>query len=224
MRSILIIPIKQYSERISSKNFRLVQGKPLYQWMPGTCQQASVFERIVLDTDSLEIMEWAKQQGLDVLTRLPQLASNEANGNDLLRHHVQIFPGYDLYWQGFVTSPYLSVTTVRNLYRQLLKGVQHGQWDSVLTVEECKGAYWQPGSQGYPVPVNHRPELMPRSQDLPVLYREVCGLFGVTAKGFNRSGTRAGAQPYPYVLPRDECLDIDWPDDLPVGSHTPGSG
>jgi CMP-N-acetylneuraminic acid synthetase len=219
MKSIIIFPIKQYSERLPGKNFLPVAGVPLYRIFTLTCRAAGVFSRVVVDSDSEEILAWARGQGMGTLARLPHLAADTANGNDLLRHHVMVFPGYDLYWQAFVTSPAITVGTVRAMYQDLDRAVRRDSHDSILSVRQLRGHFWD----AHGMPINHRPELMPRSQDAPPIYQEVCGLFGVTVTGFHRSGTRAGARPLFHVLPEEEAADIDWPADLARAATHPAA-
>lgn len=213
MKSVLIFPIKSYSERVPGKNFKVINGKwgerPLYQHFPMTCKQAGVFDKIVIDTDSQEIREWAKSQGIDVLTRISHLATNEANGNDLLRVHRTIYDDYDFLWQGFVTTPFISAETVKDIYFQLTYDRSHMN-DSIMTCRQLKGFFWSHDGR----PLHHRPDVMPRSQDLAPIFQERHGLFGITRKAFDITRTRAGAKPYPYVLPDNEDVDIDWPSDL----------
>lgn len=205
--SIVIIPVKEYSERIPRKNFLLINGTPLYQIFPITLKQSGKFSDVVIDTDSATIQSWCHDNGIKVLNRVPELAYNTANGNSLLRYHVKCFPGYQFYWQAFVTSPFISVKTVQLLADMLYR---RGTYDSVMTAKLLRGHFWD--FHGKPF---YRTELMPRSQDVTPIYQEVCGLFGITAEAFEVSQTRFGHRPYLHALPAEECADIDWPSDIP---------
>lgn len=215
-KSILIIPIKEYSERIPRKNFLCPfgDGVPLYKHLPMTALLSKVYDRIVIDTDSSEIRKWVESvPGLSAIDRAEGMASNSTNGNDLLRHHVSLFPGYDFYWQGFVTCPRITTDTIRKMDRHLRQGCQSGRAvvrDSVMTVKVLRGFFWSEGGQ----PINHRPDLMPRSQDLPVIYQECHGLFGVWVKAFLKSRGRVGEKPYFHELTEEESADLDWPEDV----------
>lgn len=204
---IVIIPIKQHSERIPGKNFALVNGQPLYTIFSKTLKESECFDKVVIDTDSDEIADWSRSNQIEVLTRLPHMTDNRTNGNMLLRHHVRAFHGYARYWQGFVTSPDVSVSSVRACVRLLEQSTTQ---DSVMTVKAHRGFYWHANGS----PVNYRPDLMPRSQEMPPIYSEICGLFGVCHRSFEITGTRYGTYPALYELPDNETADIDWPEDL----------
>jgi N-acylneuraminate cytidylyltransferase len=207
MKNLVIVPIKAYSERIPGKNFVKIMGVPLYQIFLTTLCEAKVFDGIVVDTDSTEITRWCQKMGMITIPRLAELASDKANGNTLLRYHVQKFPGVDIYWQGFVTAPYISVNSVKGMYATI------NQLSTIQSIMSCKvlrGHFWSHDGK----PINHRPDAMPRTQDTPLIYQEVCGLFGIKAEAFNVTRTRSAEQPFFYALPDAETKDIDWPEDL----------
>jgi CMP-N-acetylneuraminic acid synthetase len=205
MSSIIIFPIKSYSERVPGKNFLLLpDGRKLYQTTTMKALEADCFDKVVIDTDSEEIKDWARSVSIDVLDRLPEHTSNEVNGNILLRHHVKKFPYYDEYWQGFVTTPYISARSITNVFYGLW-----GNWDSAMAVKAHRGFFWS--SIG---PITFRTDVLPRGQELPEIYEEKSGLFGITAKAFERTQSRVGVNPYLFVLPQEECAEVDWPADV----------
>jgi CMP-N-acetylneuraminic acid synthetase len=208
--SVLVIPIKSHSERIKNKNFKVVKGKKLYEWFPMACREAKVFDRIVIDTDSDEIKQWCKKSSMEWLERKAELASNKANGNSLLRYHVQCFPEYDYYWQGFITTPFISASTIKEMHRTFINQLDNRLADSIMTVKAHRGFFWYPDG----TPMNHRPEVMPRTQDMVPLYQERHGLFGITKEAFNITQCRSGLNPYFFTLPSNEDVDIDWNEDL----------
>lgn len=207
---VLFIPIKTESKRVPRKNFALVNGKPLYQIFPMTCKEAGVFTDIVIDSDSEEIIMWAIANGFRYLHRVPSMATDTANGNTLLRYHASRIPTADYFWQGFVTTPFITASTVYDMVTRLDRCSEHGVFDSIMTVTEVRGFLWNDERK----PINHRPDVMPRSQDLPSVYMERHGLFGISRESFDITLCRAGLKPYPYVLSKEEDQDIDWPEDL----------
>ena len=111
MRTACFIPIKAGSERVKGKNLRILNGKPLYRYICEHVKEADVFDDVYIDTDSAEISAYAKTIGFEVIERLPELAGNTANGNDLLVHHLELHPEYDYYFQLFATAPYMKPET-----------------------------------------------------------------------------------------------------------------
>ena len=57
------IPIKANSERVPGKNFRVLNGKKLYQYICESIKAADSFDKVYVDTNSDEIAVYAKSMG-----------------------------------------------------------------------------------------------------------------------------------------------------------------
>lgn len=211
MKTACFIPIKSNSERVPGKNFRLLNGKKLYEYVCEHAQEAGVFDDIYVDTNSSEIMEYAGRRGLQVIERKEELARNTANGNDLLLHHFSCFPDYDYYFQLFATAPYLRPESIRRCFIQL---VSSGEYDSCFTATEHRGFFWLNG-----IPVNYRPEILPRSQDMVPVVEESTGLYGITAAALVRYRCRVGRKPYVCPVSKFEAVDINTEEDLKIAEY-----
>ena len=66
------------------KNFKLLNGKKLYEYIIEHAIESDVFDDIYIDTNSEEILEYANKNSCLVIHRKAELAQNTANGNDLL--------------------------------------------------------------------------------------------------------------------------------------------
>ena len=113
MSSACFIPIKANSERVPGKNFRVLNGHKLYEYICEHVKTADVFDDVFIDTNSQEIADFAAGMGFSVIKRKPELALNTANGNDLLNYHFELYPNYDYYFQIFATAPYLQPESIR---------------------------------------------------------------------------------------------------------------
>ena len=112
MKTACFIPIKANSERVKGKNLRVLNGKPLYQYISEHVQEADVFDDVFIDTNSQEVSDYALSMGFKVIERLPELAQNTANGNDLIVHHFELYPDYDYYFQLFAIQIILNTLLV----------------------------------------------------------------------------------------------------------------
>ena len=195
------IPIKNNSSRVPNKNLRLLRGIPLYRYALDTVINSKVFDDVFVDTDSEDVKNYCIKKNINIIDRDPKLLKDSANGNDLLEHWVDIKPNYDVYFQVFVTSPFLTSNTLKDCVN-IMKTNPLG--DSVFTVIEDYPWYWFNGK-----PVNYNPKLLPRSQDAKPIIKETTSLYGISKEGFNKTKSRIGESPQIYVVDEIEGTDID---------------
>ncbi len=206
MKTACFIPIKTYSERVKGKNFRCLNGRKLYEYVIQNAMEAQVFDDIFIDTDSDEIKQYAREKGLQVIDRIPELAANTANGNDLLLYQAELKPGYDYYFQMFATAPFLKPESIRQCSLRL---VNSANFDCCFTAVPLKGFFWFND-----LPINYRPDIMPRSQDLKPLMEESVGLYGITRESLFKYRCRVGHSPYIHTIDKTEAIDIDTEEDM----------
>ncbi len=211
MKTACFIPIKENSERVKGKNLRKLNGKPLYQYISEHAKEANVFDDIYIDTNSEEVAEFAKTIGFKVIERLPELAQNTANGNDLLTYHFKLYPDYDYYFQLFATAPYLQTSTIKACWERLISTTEY---DSCFTATENHGFYWLAGT-----PMNYRPDILPRSQDMLPVIEETTGLYGITHDSLDKYRCRIGKKPYMHIVNKFEAVDINTEEDWTVAEY-----
>lgn len=227
MKTACFIPIKANSERVPGKNFRVLNGRKLYEYIIEHVIEAECFDDIYIDTNSDEIKAYAEARNLHVIERKPELAQNTANGNDLLVYHFEQYRQYDYYFQLFATAPFLQPKSIRACFDRL---VNAAEYDSCFTAVANHSFYWLNGN-----PINYRPCILPRSQDMMPMIEETTGLYGMTREALNKYRCRIGARPYIHLVSKYEAVDINTEEDLQIAecigkivwgggySQTPGS-
>ncbi len=205
MKTVAIIPIKGNSKRIKNKNIKKIYGKPLYRYLLDKISKCN-FDSIYIDTDINQIKYYAKKNKINIIDRKPILTKDSANGNDLLTYHAKIIKA-DFYFQIFVTSPLLSITSINNCIRILKKDKKV---DSIFTAKKIYSWFWFKNK-----PVNYKPKVLPRSQDAKPIIMETTGLYGIKKNSLKKNNCRIGKKPFIYFLKdHKESLDIDTNDDL----------
>ena len=198
-KTVAIIPIKAESERVKKKNFRLLDGIPLYEYYLNKVAN-SFFDEIYVDTDSSEVEDFLEETDFIHIPRLPKLAESNANGNDLLNYHASIIEA-DYYFQLFITAPLLKVKTINSAIEILHNSKNN---DSIFTANKIYSWFWYND-----LPVNYDPKVLPRSQDAKPIIRETTGLYGISKDSLLRNKCRIGNNPFMLMVDEYEAADID---------------
>jgi N-acylneuraminate cytidylyltransferase len=206
MKVVAIVPIKEMSKRVKSKNFRFFCGEPLYRYFMKKLID-SPFDEVFIDTDSTEISEYARGMGWKVIKRVPELAADSANGNDLLLYEAGVVDA-DIYFQLFITAPLLLPQTINEAYKIMTTEMEY---DSLFTATEIYSWFWYNNK-----PVNYDPKVLPRSQDATPIIRETTGLYAIRRDALLKNKCRIGENPYMLYVGEMEAMDIDTEQDFRV--------
>jgi CMP-N-acetylneuraminic acid synthetase len=214
---IVFIPIKEISQRVPNKNFRLVDGIPLYK----RCLYKLKDYKVYVDTDSERIFnEISKDNKLNHVTVLPrkkELMGHEISVCDIIACFIRRCKIVDqTICQVHVTSPFLKTDTLTKAISML------ANYDSVVACNEYQNRLWRSENYGY-TPVNHNPLKLEQTQDLPIYYEENSLFYIFNSEYFIKTRCRVGTNPYFYVCNYPENIDIDVEDDWKlVGLLTKG--
>ena len=200
-RTVCFIPIKDNSTRVLKKNLRKFGRKLLFKHVIDKVIESDKFDDVFVDTDSVEVKEYCGNNSINVIDRDPELSKDSANGNDLLKSWVEMKPNYDIYFQIFVTSPFLKMDTINNCV-DFMK--ETSEYDSIFTGVEEYTWYWFDNK-----PINYEPKVLPRSQDAKPVIRETTSLYGITKEAFLLDNSRIGRNPKIYIVNQIEAVDID---------------
>lgn len=126
----------------------------------------------------------------------------------MILYHRKKFPDYEYYFQLFATAPYLQPLTIKKCVDTILNSAVY---DSCFTATENHGFYWLNNN-----PVNYRPSILPRSQDLVPVIEESTGLYGISKNSLDKYQCRIGCKPYIHIINKFEAIDINTEEDLKV--------
>ncbi|MEO9971927.1 MAG: acylneuraminate cytidylyltransferase family protein [Hyphomonadaceae bacterium] len=210
-RVTALLPIKAHSARVASKNFRMIAGKPLFRWVLDTLAESSEIDQIIINTDAREIL---MESGLNtgdyggkvlIRNRRPEICGDMVSMNLVLEDDVKAVPS-DYYIMTHTTNPLLRAATVSGM---LDAYVGSSEYDSLFAVNKHQTRFYKPSGE----PINHDPENLLRTQDLPPYMEENSVFYIFTAESFALTGARIGGRPQMYVTPVLESVDIDEPSD-----------
>lgn len=208
-RVVALLPMKAHSERVAGKNFRILNGKPLFRWVLDSLLQVEAIDLVVINTDARTILA---QQGLVdservlIRDRRSELCGDLISMNLILADDIATVPA-DMYVMTHTTNPLLSSGTIRKAL-QVFKEKQDA-FDSLFSVTKVQSRFYRADGS----PVNHDPNNLIRTQDLEPWYEENSNLYVFTCDSFAKTGARIGKTPLLFETPRLESFDIDTPDD-----------
>lgn len=206
------IIIKEESERIPKKNFQLLGDYPLWQHLVLELKNHNVY----IDTDSKDVIETCKD--FDWVTAYPRkqkfIDFENSNINKLSPALMMIDNFLDtcvdndneIIITTHVTSPFLKIDTILDAVNIL----EQGEYDSIHSVTKHHEFSWLGNMME---PINFKPDVVQKTQDLPVITMSNGGFFIFKKKLFKEMNNRIGKNPYYYTLNTPEDIEIDnWED------------
>ena len=201
---VALVPMKHHSARVPGKNLRLLGGIPLYHHIIKTLEECPSISEIIIDTDSQEIQTDVKTAfpNVRIIERPKNLCGDMVPMTDILYHDSCQVPA-DLYLQTHCTNPFLLSGTIEkavSCWESL--SINH---DSLFSVTRLQSRLWD--SRAFPI--NHDPETLLRTQDLPPIYLENSCLYLFSQELIQENRRRIGERPYFFEINQLEALDID---------------
>jgi CMP-N-acetylneuraminic acid synthetase len=199
-----LVPMRHHSQRVPGKNYRPLDGKPLYQHILVTLQECPEIGNIVVDTDSPEIIEGIKKSFpfVKVINRLESLRADDISMNEILLYDISQCPS-DLYLQTHSTNPLLKSSTISRAINQLTSSIP--EHDSLFSVTRLQSRLYDANGKA----INHDPLVLLQTQDLPPVYEENSCLYIFSAESLKKHRTRIGERPILFETDPDESWDID---------------
>jgi CMP-N-acetylneuraminic acid synthetase len=203
-RIVALVPMRHHSERVPGKNYRNLNGKPLYTHIIETLLAVSEITRVVVDTDSPVILEGLSRNYPEVgrIERPEHLRAGTIPMNEILLHDTALEPA-DLYLQTHSTNPLLRAATLSAAIRALRDN--YPAYDSLFGVTRLQTRLWDQLAR----PINHNPAILLRTQDLPPTYMENSCIYLFTRATLEQRRNRLGERPYMFEISAAEAWDID---------------
>lgn len=205
---IAFVHAKGTSTRVPSKNLRLLGDKPLFCHAIDNALQSELVTKVVVDSDSDEILAIGEKHGATPLKRPSELATNLATGDDLAFWQASNYPDSFIVVQVIPTAPFLSPASIDRAIEMLL---QDPELDSVAGVFEEALYQWRNGR-----PIYYNPDgTIPNSNDMEKITYETTGMYANHTRAV--LWTRKRLNPdncKPCLLSKIEATDINTPEDF----------
>jgi len=211
LKIVALVPMRHHSQRVPQKNYREMAGKPLYHHILNTLEDCPEIDRVVVDTDSKIIIEGllADFPQIMIIERPKALCADNVPMNDILLYDTDQVPA-DLYLQTHSTNPLLRSGTISDAIKSFHK--QNTQYDSLFSVTRFQSRLWDEHTK----PINHDPDILLQTQDLPPVFEENSCIYLFTAEKLRERKNRIGEKPMMYEIEPYEAMDIDEESDFVI--------
>jgi CMP-N-acetylneuraminic acid synthetase len=201
--------MKANSERVPNKNFKLIGGKPLYYWMLETIMAIEIIDRVIVNTDANQELfsNFSGSKKLVIRSRKPSLRGDLVSMNRIIEDDI-LSDSNDIFLMTHTTNPLISTKTLNNAINIFMKRNKN-KYDSLFSATKFQGRFYYEES----LAINHNPNELLRTQDLPSVYLENSCIYLFEKSIFLNTKTRIGKKPILFETPQLESIDIDTEDD-----------
>ncbi len=221
MRAIALIGARAGSERVPGKNIRRLAGHPLLAYAIATAQQAGVFERVLVSTDSEPISEVARWYGADVpFPRPPEFATSTSPDIEWISYTLDRLPeSYEVFAIVRATNPFRGPDVIRRGLEQLVATPEADSVRAVELVKQHPGKMWELAADGRTMsPLIDQSHLdvawhAGQYQALPPVYAQNSALEIAWTRVVTETGTREGRVLAPFLTLGYEGFNVDDEDD-----------
>ena len=203
MRVTALMPMRHVSERVPGKNYRPFNGVPLFHHALRALLNVGVVDRVIINTDSPTIIEQCSNEFPSVVCveRPSHLLGGDVPMTEILRHDAEAYPS-EWFLQTHSTNPLLTAETISSAISRLENSLD--EFDSLFSVTRLQTRLYNSKFQ----PVNHDPQVLLRTQDLPPMFEENSNIYLFSASQI-AEGRRFGDRPLLFEMDPLEAVDID---------------
>lgn len=206
MEITAVIVARKGSKRVKAKSLLELNGESLIARKVHQLKQCKNITRIVVGSDSDEMLQAGKDAGAEVIKR-PDYYCDEAvaSANDMIKNMCELIKTDVVVWT-HCTNPLLSANTYDNAIQTFLNNLDKG-YDSLLSVVELKEHLWNTDKKVFnynPYAPKHVP-----ARELPPMYMQDGGIFIQPYEQMKQNSYFFGKNPYLFEIPKDEFLDIN---------------
>ena len=219
MKIIAVIPARGGSKSIPYKNIKLFCGKPLIAYSVKTALACSSINRVIVSSDSKDILELAHQNGAEVpFIRPKEISQDDTTDYPVFEHCLKYLNDHEGYKPDIIVQlrPTSPLRTPEMVEKAIHKLISRPEADSVRAVcEPSQNPFkmWRINNSGFIEPLlkdekTNEPYNQPR-QNLPYVYWQN-GYIDVTRYStIIEKKSMTGDQILPLIVDNSEIIDID---------------
>jgi CMP-N-acetylneuraminic acid synthetase len=168
-----------------------------------------IIDRVIVNTDANQELfsNFSGSKKLVIRSRKPSLRGDLVSMNRIIEDDI-LSDSNDIFLMTHTTNPLISTKTLNNAINIFMKRNKN-KYDSLFSATKFQGRFYYEES----VAINHNPNELLRTQDLPSVYLENSCLYLFEKSIFLNTKTRIGKKPILFETPQLESIDIDTEDD-----------
>tara|TARA_B100000029_G_C17485913_1_gene927244 strand:+ start:606 stop:1295 length:690 start_codon:yes stop_codon:yes gene_type:complete len=207
MKKIAVIPVKEKSERVESKNFReFYKGKSLFDLLIEKLIHSKTFDKIYVSSNSHSLKQKVNSLGIEFISRDDSFCNNDIPWSDVIAHVAESIPEKDdsiLAWC-HTTSPLF--TEYEKAMKEFDSVYKEGTNDGLVTVSKVNDFIISENLQ----PLNYSWGPWHRySQHLDNYFSITGALFIAPIKEMILNRYVISKNPFLYEVSPIESIDID---------------
>lgn len=176
MKILAIIPARGGSKGVPGKNIKLLNGKPLLAYTTEVALQSQLLSKVILSSDDYQIIETAKNLGVEVpFVRPAELSQDDSPTINLVLHALKWFEKKNIIFDAICllqpTSPFRTVDFLDNAIKKFIES----GCDSLVSVQKVPhefNPHWtfEVNENDHIRIATGENEIIKRRQDLPTAF------------------------------------------------------
>lgn len=211
-----IITAREGSKGIPRKNIKNLAGKPLIQYTFEAIKDSKLLNRCIISTDDEEIMEFSKNQNIEVpFIRPSELATDKAKSIDVLIHAVEFLKNQEAYVPDYIitlqpTSPLRTGEDIDKAIEIISKDPDADSLVSVVEVPHNFTPYSVMQLAGKYLEHYIKEVRIMNRHEKPIFYARNGAAIYISKYDLLMNEKKViGEKCLPYFMPKEKSLDID---------------
>ena len=184
MKIVAMIPARLGSTRVKNKNLRLINKKPLVQYIIDSAKKSEYIEDIYINSEAPIFNKIADENNIHYYQRNKELSSDKATNDDFALDFINKVE-CDILIQLLATSPFLSTDEIDSFISNMIDC----NYDTLISVYDVRIESIYKGN-----PINFiQNKKTPPSQLLEPVKAYACGIMGWKVDNFRENIKKYGA-------------------------------
>lgn len=215
---VALIPARGGSKGLPRKNMTVIAGKPLIAYTIAAAKRSTIIDETFVSSDDNEILKTSAALGAQVILRPEHMANDTASPVAVVQHFVDALSESTrdrdpvvVYLQP--TSPLRNEHHIDSLLREMSQARAFG---AVSVVEANDPPYkaFRLDEKGRLLSLFDERLSNARRQDLPRCFYPNGAIYAFKVSAFESRNGFPSNDSLPFIMSRDESIDIDNQDDL----------